>query len=59
MYFTGTFPFFQMRVDRYATFSGLIGGGATFAAKRTILPGLLLGFTFGTITGGIHNNMNK
>ena len=48
-----------MRVDRYATFSGIIGTGSSILLKQGPLPGLLLGFTFGTIAGGVHNNMDK
>jgi hypothetical protein len=48
-----------MRVDRFATYSAMLGTGASFLYNRKFLPGLLLGFTAGTIAGGIQNSREQ
>ena len=48
-----------MRVDRFATYSAMLGVGASFSYNRKFLPGLLLGFTAGTIAGGIQNSREQ
>ena len=45
----------QLRVDRYATFAGLIGAGASQLAKKGIASGLFIGITAGTISASIQN----
>ena len=46
----------QVRVDRYAGVSGLLGTGVSLALKKGPLPGFFLGFGGGTIAGAIHNS---
>ena len=48
-----------MRVDRFATYSAMLGTGASFLYNRKILPGLLIGFTTGTIVGAIQNSREQ
>ena len=45
-----------MRVDRYATYSALLGTATSLLYNRKVVPGLLLGFSVGTIVGGIENS---
>ena len=45
-----------MRVDRYATYSALLGTGTSLLYNQKVLPGLLVGFSIGTIAGGIENS---
>ena len=48
-----------MRVDRYATYSAFAGIGANLLYNRKVLPGFLLGFSAGTIAGGVQNSREK
>jgi hypothetical protein len=44
-----------MTTDRFSTYGALIGTGITSIAGKGLLPGLLLGFTSGTVAAGYYN----
>ena len=44
-----------MRDYRYATYSALLGSGASLLYNRTVLPGLLFGISAGTMAGFVEN----
>ena len=44
-----------MRAYRYATYSALLGSGASLLYNCTVLPGLLFGISAGTMAGFVEN----
>jgi len=44
----------QVRADRWATYGGLAGLGIGAVAGPGLLPGLMVGFTAGTVSSGLY-----